>query len=194
MIQEFLNKIFAPNVLQNTINELRKENAILRHEARHYQDFTYQQIVDDRVFDIGDKAMQTAYQANMHRRAADKFGRMMLDRGLIDFAVRPLYDRGETPPPGYPQKKLVARCLVRMPEPRSSDDWPCEQDPDWRIEEYALSLPKRERDRGYVQIILGKRLSVMEMLPSSEMSEVTMTRVAIVAFDEKTGAPYVVSR
>jgi hypothetical protein len=198
MIKEFLNSIFAPNKLMQAITGLREENARLRHELRHYTEFTYQQKIEPHF------KSKPGYMEHLYRGAWRHIAGALSNKPEIyERLVTPLSapERASSFIPGddrFPSEKLTIRVLVRMPTPMLQGvPVPCEEDPDWVLEEYALKM--REQDpphlkRPFMRISLSKRIDLMSLAPSSDFqAQELISRVAVVRF-ERDGTPYVVTR
>lgn len=203
MIKEFLDAIFAPGKLMRAIDELRMENARLRHELRHYTEYS----VSTRIEEYARKDPE--YMAHLWRRAWQRIASgISMRRDIYEQLITPLSPpelasspfarmvERSTDDNRFPRDKLTVRVLIRTPTPMLQGVVaPCEEDPDWVIEEYALKM--REKDppdlkRPFMRISLLKRLDLMA-IPSMEETQSIISRVATVRF-EKDGTPYVVSR
>lgn len=191
MIKEFLDAIFAPNKLMQAIEKLREENAGLRHELRHYTEYTQQTLVEPHLRSNPD------YMKALYRRGWQKIAGALAERNLFSAEILPLsVPERETYIPSRPAEKLVMRVLVRTPEPILPDvPAPCEEDPDWVIEEYAYKIRQQDPEhmrRPFIRISLLKRMNLMDFAPSGDEVSV-ISRVATVRFEED-GTPFVVSR
>jgi hypothetical protein len=197
MIKEFLDAIFAPNKLMLAIEKLREENAGLRHELRRYTLHTYTLRIEPMF------KRKEGYMQHLHRRALQAIAAKIADDPRPYSTVVPLShpEMASAPYPDpdrerFPHERLVVQLAIRRVEPLLPDvPAPCEEDPDWVIEEYAYKIrqqdPKHLR-RPFIRISLLKRMNLMDFNPS--MDEVSViSRVATVRF-EKDGTPFVVAR
>lgn len=199
MIKEFLDAIFAPNKLMAAIEQLREENARLRHEMRHYTEYEYQQKIEPFFKD------KEGYMQSLYRHAWQRIGgAFSRNQEFYEKMVVPLSvpERGNAPfmrgDDRWPSEKLVIRVKIRMPEPMLQGvPVPCEEDPDWVLEEYALQLRKEgriDKNQPFVRISMTRRLDVSSFkLTDDCQSQELISRVAVVRF-ERDGTPYVVTR
>lgn len=193
MIKEFLTAIFAPNKMMQAIEGLREENARLRHELRHYTEYSYQKLIEPHLRSNPD------YIRAMYRSCWQRIAGALAERNLFAGDIVPLSAPEKSGLMyGEPKEKLVMRVLVRTPSPMLQGvPVPCEEDPDWVIEEYALQIRAKDPEhlkRPFLRISLMKRMSLENLMPSydSDVQEL-VSRVAVVRF-ERDGTPYVVSR
>ena len=191
MIKEFLDAIFAPNKLMQAIEKLREENASLRHELRHYTEYTQQTTIEPRLRSNPD------YMRSLYRRGWQKIAGSLAERNLFSAEIVPFSaPERAMHMPGMPAEKLVMRVLVRTPEPMLQGvPIPCEEDPDWVLEEYALQVRAKDPahlKRPFLRISMVKRMRIEDMMPSGDEQEL-ISRVAVVRF-ERDGTPFVVSR
>jgi hypothetical protein len=197
MIKEFLDAIFAPNKLMLAIEKLREENAGLRHELRRYTLHTYTLRIEPMF------KRKEGYMQHLHRRALQAIAAKIADDPRPYSTVVPLShpEMASAPYPDpdrerFPHERLVVQLAIRRVEPLLPDvPAPCEEDPDWVIEEYAYKIRQQDTKhlrRPFIRISLLKRMNLMDFNPS--MDEVSViSRVATVRF-EKDGTPFVVAR
>lgn len=197
MIKEFLDAIFAPNKLMLAIEKLREENAGLRHELRRYTLHTYSMRIEPMF------KRKEGYMQHLHRRALQAIAAKIADDPRPYSTVVPLShpEMASAPYPDpdrerFPHERLVVQLAIRRVEPLLPDvPAPCEEDPDWVIEEYAYKIRQQDPEhlrRPFIRISLLKRMNLMDFAPS--MDEVSViSRVATVRF-EKDGTPFVVAR
>lgn len=202
MIKEFLDAILAPGKLMAALENVREENARLRHELRHYTEFSYSMRIEAYAKN------KPGYMEHLYRSAWSRIIGTISQRREI---YEPLITKLSVPerasaPLGYgdddddrfPREKLTIRVLIRTPAPMLQGvPVPCEEDPDWVLEEYALQLRESgriDKRAPFVRISMSKRLDLMNMAVTEERGEMALvTRVAVVRF-ERDGTPHVVTR
>jgi hypothetical protein len=197
MIKEFLDAVFAPNKLMLAIERLREENAGLRHELRRYTLHTYSIKIEPMFRN------KEGYMQHLHRRALQAIAARIADDPRPYSTVTPLShpEMASAPFPDpdherFPFERLTVQLAIRRVEPLLPDvPAPCEEDPDWVIEEYAYQIRQKDPEhlrRPFIRISLLKRMNLMDFSASMDATSI-ISRVATVRF-EKDGTPFVVSR